>query len=40
MEEKIMIYVHEEFWKIGFDYVALDILGYRMGSMNETLSTK
>ena len=40
MEEKIRIYVHEEFRKIGFDYVALDILGYRMGSMNETLSTK
>ena len=38
MEEKTRIYVHEELRKIGFDYVALDILGYRTGSMNETLS--
>lgn len=37
MEEKIRKYVHEEFRKIGFDYIALDILGYRTGSMNETL---
>lgn len=37
MEEKIRKYVHEEFKKIGFDYIALDILGYRTGSMNETL---
>ena len=40
MEEKIRVYVHEEFKKIGFDYIALDILGYRTGSMNETLSTE
>ena len=40
MEEKIRIYVHEEFRKIGFDYIALDILGYRTGSMNETLSAE
>ncbi len=38
MEEKIRRCVHEEFRKIGFDYIALDILGYRTGSMNETLS--
>ncbi len=38
MEEKTRRYVHEEFRKIGFDYVALDILGYRTGSMNETLT--
>ncbi len=38
MEEKIRNYVHEEFRKIGFDYIALDILGYRTGSMNETLN--
>jgi uncharacterized protein len=38
MEEKIRKYVHEKFKMIGFDYIALDILGYRTGSMNETLS--
>ncbi len=38
MEEKIRNRVHEEFRKIGFDYITLDILGYRTGSMNETLS--
>ncbi len=37
MEEQIRIRVHEEFRRIGFDYTALDILGYRTGSMNETL---
>ena len=37
MEEKIRVHVHEELKKIGFDYIALDILGYRTGSMNETL---
>lgn len=31
--------VFEEFRKIGFIYVALDLRGYRTGSMNETLST-
>ena len=40
MEEKIRKYVHEEFKMIGFDYIALDILGYRTGSMNETLSVE
>ncbi len=40
MEEKVRTYVHEEFKKIGFDYIALDILGYRTGSMNETLSAE
>lgn len=38
MEEKIRKYVHEQFKMIGFDYISLDILGYRTGSMNETLS--
>ncbi|WP_034443336.1 ATP-dependent sacrificial sulfur transferase LarE [Butyrivibrio sp. AE2032] len=40
MEEKIRVHVHEELRKIGFDYIALDILGYRTGSMNETLSSE
>ncbi|MDR3049539.1 MAG: ATP-dependent sacrificial sulfur transferase LarE [Elusimicrobiota bacterium] len=30
--------VHDEFKKIGFTYITMDILGYRSGSMNETLS--
>jgi uncharacterized protein len=29
--------VHEQFKKIGFAYTSLDLLGYRTGSMNETL---
>ena len=28
-----------EFKKIGFSYVTLDLQGYRMGSMNETIKT-
>jgi uncharacterized protein len=31
--------VYEEFRKIGFIYVSLDLRGYRTGSMNETLSS-
>lgn len=30
--------VYERFKKIGFSYVALDMRGYRLGSMNETLN--
>jgi uncharacterized protein len=30
--------VHKQFKKIGFTYTTIDILGYRTGSMNETLS--
>ena len=30
--------VYEEFRKIGFIYVSLDLKGYRTGSMNETLT--
>ena len=29
--------IYNEFKKIGFAYVASDLLGYRMGSMNETI---
>ena len=29
--------LHREFKQIGFTYVAIDLLGYRTGSMNETL---
>ena len=37
MEEDIRLKVYEEFKKYGFNYVSLDIRGYRTGSMNETL---
>jgi len=29
--------IHAALKKIGFTYVALDLLGYRMGSMNEAM---
>ena len=32
------IHITDEFRKIGFAYVTLDLTGYRTGSMNETLS--
>ena len=35
--EEIMNKVHSEFVKIGFKYVAMDLRGYRTGSMNEVL---
>ena len=38
MEEQIRIMVYRGFKRIGFSYVTLDVLGYRTGSMNETLS--
>ncbi len=38
MEEKMRTEVYDELKKIGFDYVTLDMKGYRTGSMNETLS--
>lgn len=37
MSEAVRLQVYEYFKKIGFHYVALDILGYRTGSMNEVL---
>ena len=37
MEEDVRLQVYREFKKIGFTYVALDIIGYRTGSMNEVL---
>lgn len=35
---KVMDLIGERFKEMGFTYVALDILGYRTGSMNEVLS--
>lgn len=37
MKEEVRTKVYAKFKEIGFDYVALDLLGYRTGSMNETL---
>ncbi len=39
-EEDIRIKVYKAFKEIGFSYVALDIQGYRTGSMNETLTAE
>ena len=37
MQEKVRLFVYKEFKSYGFSYVTLDLLGYRTGSMNETL---
>ena len=37
MEDEIRKKVYSELKKLGFTYVTLDIMGYRTGSMNETL---
>lgn len=37
MDEKIRTIVHNKLKEYGFTYVALDLLGYRTGSMNENL---
>ncbi|HEX3032319.1 MAG TPA: ATP-dependent sacrificial sulfur transferase LarE [Bacillota bacterium] len=36
-DEELMDRVYAEFRKIGFGYTALDLQGYRTGSMNETI---
>ncbi len=38
MQDETRKLVYAKFKEIGFTYVALDIQGYRTGSMNETLS--
>jgi len=40
MEEPVRLQVYQTLRKIGFSYVTLDILGYRTGSMNETLTNE
>lgn len=37
IREDIRTIIDEEFRKIGFQYVTMDLTGYRMGSMNEML---
>lgn len=39
MEDANREKIVSEFKKIGFSYVSLDLQGYRMGSMNETIKT-
>ena len=39
MEETVRSAVYKRFKEIGFDYVTMDLAGYRTGSMNETLSS-
>ena len=38
MREETRLNVHNRLKKLGFSYVALDLLGYRTGSMNETMN--
>lgn len=40
IEDELMDRIYAEFKKIGFTYVALDMKGYRTGSMNETILKK
>ncbi len=40
MQEENRLKIVREFKKYGFAYVALDLQGYRMGSMNETIGKK
>ncbi len=37
MEEETRLSVYKKFKEYGFSYVTLDVVGYRTGSMNETL---
>lgn len=37
LKEETRLEIYERFRKLGFTYVTLDLLGYRTGSMNETL---
>lgn len=40
LEEEFRCRVYDEIKNIGFDYVTLDLKGYRTGSLNETLDLK
>ena len=37
LQEDIRKEIYEKFQSFGFTYITLDLLGYRTGSMNETL---
>lgn len=38
LSEEVRTNIYSQFKALGFDYVALDLKGYRTGSMNETLN--
>lgn len=38
MEESIRLEVNKKFKEFGFTYITLDVIGYRTGSMNETIA--
>ena len=40
LEKNVREDIAKKFKEYGFTYVTMDILGYRMGSMNETLEKK
>ena len=40
LEQNVREDIAKKFKEYGFTYVTMDILGYRMGSMNETLEKK
>ncbi len=40
LDESLRIRIYDSFKEYGFAYVALDLCGYRTGSMNETLKIK
>lgn len=40
MDDENRRFIAEKFKEYGFTYVTLDLMGYRMGSMNETLNLK
>ena len=37
MEERVRNIIIEKFKGYGFSYISMDLMGYRTGSMNETL---
>ena len=39
-DEKVRSTVYKNFKEIGFDYVTMDLAGYRTGSMNETIKNE
>ena len=38
LDEQLRVRIYDKFKEYGFAYVSLDLLGYRTGSMNETLN--
>ncbi len=40
LEENLRTQIYDYLKKLGFSYITMDLLGYRTGSMNETIDTK